>query len=135
MAVKLMKQWDARGYRMHAVLYRKYEGSPYIDHDAKVAFKDLPNRFPSVLSRDFRREDRDYQDYDNLFAVYLLYNMGLYSVRVNPQTKLLEIGRGKDVLPYARAAELAGRAARSDSRAFREGLPFIPAGSTIAQAE
>jgi hypothetical protein len=137
MAVKLMKQWDARGYAMHAVLYRKYEGSLYVDpHDgAKVAFKDLPNRFPSVLSRDFRREDRDYQDYDNLFAVYLLYNMGLYSVRVNPDTKLLEIGRGKDVVPYAKAAELADRAAKSDSRAFREGLPFIPAGTTIGQAE
>jgi hypothetical protein len=135
MAVKLMKQWSARGYAMHVVLYRKYEGSPYIDHDAKVAFSDLPNRFPSVLSRDFRREDRDYQDYDNLFAVYLLYNMGLYSVRVNPETKLLEIGRGKQVLPYSKAVELADRAAKSDSRAFSQGVPFIPAGTTIGQAE
>jgi len=137
MAVKLMKQWDARGYDMHVVFYRKYTGSPYVDpHDgAKVAFKDLPNRFPSVLSRDFRREDRDYQDYDNLFAVYLLYNMGAYSVRVNPQTKLLEIGRGKQALPYANAVELAERAAKSDSRAFRDGVPFVPAGTTISQAE
>ena len=137
MAVKLMKQWDARGYAMHVVLYRKYEASPYVDpaDGAKVAFKDLPNRFPSVMSRDFRRDDRDYQDYDNLFAVYLLYNMGTYSVRVNAQTKLIEIGRGKQPLPYAKAVELAERAARSDSRAFRGGVPFIPAGTAIAQAE
>jgi hypothetical protein len=137
MAVKLMKEWDTRGYGMHVVLYRKYEGSPYVEpgDGAKVAFKDLPNRFPSVMSRDFRREDRDYQDYDNLFAVYLLYNMGKYSVRVNPQTQRLEIGRGKQALPYAKAVELADRAARSDSRAFRQGVPFIPSGTAIAQAE
>jgi hypothetical protein len=137
MAMKLVKQWDARGYRMHVVLYRKYEASPYVDpHDsATVAFKDLPNRFPSVLSRDFRRDERDYQDYDNLFAVYLLYNLGAYSVRVNPATKLVEIGRGKEPLPYAQAVERAQGAAKSDSRAFRDGVPFVPAGTTVSQAD
>jgi len=56
-------------------------------------------------------------------------------LRVNPQTKLLEIGRGKQALPYAKAVELAERAAKSDSRAFRDGVPFVPAGTTIGQGE
>jgi len=91
MAMKLLKAWNARGYGLDVVLYRKYEGSTYVDpHDEeKVAFKDLPNRFPSVLSRDFRKEQGRYQDFDNLFAMYVLFNMGKYSVRVNGETKLL----------------------------------------------
>ena len=56
--MKLLKEWNARGYGLDVVLYRKYEGSTYVDphEEEKVAFKDLPNRFPSVLSRDFRKE-------------------------------------------------------------------------------
>ena len=72
MAMKLLKEWAARGYGLDVVLYKKYGGSTYVDpHETeKVAFKDLPNRFPSVLSRDFRREQGQYQDVDNLFAMY-----------------------------------------------------------------
>jgi hypothetical protein len=46
MAMKLLKEWNARGYRLDVVLYKKYEGSTYVDpHEKdKVAFKDLPNR-------------------------------------------------------------------------------------------
>ena len=98
MAMKLLKEWDARGYGMDVVLYRKYAGSTYVDphEEEKVAFKDLPNRFPSVLSRDFRKEQGEYEDYDNLFAMYLLYNLGKYSVRVNDETKRLEIDEEQD---------------------------------------
>ena len=64
MAMKLVKAWDARGYGLDVVLYKKYVGSTYVDphENEKVAFKDLPNRFPSVLSRDFRREQGQYED-------------------------------------------------------------------------
>jgi hypothetical protein len=50
MAMKLLKEWGARGYRLDVVWYGKYEGSPYVDpHEAeKVAFRDLPNRFPTA---------------------------------------------------------------------------------------
>jgi hypothetical protein len=137
MAMKLVKEWAARGYAMDAVLYRKYERSTYVDpHDGeKVAFKDLPNRFPSVLSRDFRREEGQYRDYDNLYAMYLLYNLGKYSVRVNEDTKLLEIGRGKEPMPYAKAAEVAEQSAKSDSTSFRQGVPFVPRGTLIGEAD
>ncbi|MFZ4535497.1 hypothetical protein [Propionivibrio sp.] len=136
MAMKLVKEWNKRGYGMDVVLYKKYSGSTYVDphEEERVAFKDLPNRFPSVLSRDFRREEGAYEDFDNLFAMYLLYNMGKYSVRVNDQTKLLEIEKSKNPIGYAEAAELATRSASLDSEKFRRNLPFEPSGTRIGEA-
>ncbi len=133
MAMKLLKEWNARGYGLDVVLYRKYEGSPYVDphEDEAVAFKDLPNRFPSVLSLDFRREQGHYEDFDNLFAMYVLYNLGRYSVKVNEETKLLEIEKSKSPMPYPKAAELATQSARSDSENFRRRTPFQPKGTEI----
>ena len=135
MAMKLVKEWNARGYAMDVVLYRKYEGSTYVDpHDEeKIAFKDLPNRFPSVLSRDFRRDQGEYKDYDNLFAMYLLFDLGKYSVRVNERTLLLEIEKEKDPMTYQEAARLANRSARSDSENFRRHLEFRPRGTRIGE--
>ena len=117
MAMKLLKAWNARGYDMDVVLYRKYEGSTYVDphEDENVAFKDLPNRFPSVLSRDFRREQGEYRDFDNLFAMYVLSNMAKYTVEVNSGSKLLELGVSTVPLSYAEASERAAKKARSDS--------------------
>ncbi len=136
MALKLMREWSARGYAMDVVLYRKYPGSTWVDpHDEdRIAFKDLPDRFPSVLSRDFRREQGEYEDEDNLFAMYLLYNLGRYSVRVNERTRLLEIDRSKDPMPYAEAAKLAGQSARSDSGNYGRRAAFEPQGRRIGQA-
>ena len=137
MAMKLIKEWDARGYRLDAVRYKKYGGSTYVDpHDSEqVAFKDLPNRFPSVLSRDFRREQGQYEDFDNLFAGYLLYNIAKYGVRVNDETKLLEIERSKRPMAYPVAVELATRSARSDSENFRRRIVFRTRGTSIEAAE
>lgn len=135
MAMKLIEEWGKRGYGMDVVLYKKYGGSSYVDphEDEKVAFKDLPNRFPSVLSLDFRREEGAYQDFDNLFAMYLLYNLGKYSVRVNERTLLLEIEKEKDPMTYQEAARLANRSARSDSENFRRHLEFRPRGTRIGE--
>ena len=128
-----MKEWNARGYAMDVVLYRKYEGSTYVDpHDEeKIAFKDLPNRFPSVMSIDFTNDESEYEDYDNLYAMYVLYNLGRYSVRVDPHTHRLEIEAAKEPMPYAQAAELAAKSAEEDSRNFLRRLPFIPKGLRI----
>jgi len=135
MAMKLLDAWHARGYGMNVVLYRKYEGSTYVDphEDEKVAFKDLPNRFPSVLSRDFRKEQGHYEDFDNLYAMYVLYNLGKYAVRVNGATRLLEIDKSKTPMVYAEAAELATRSAESDSENFRRGQPFERRGTEIGE--
>ena len=137
MAMKLIKAWDARGYGLDVVLYRKYGGSAYVDphEQEKVAFKDLPNRFPSVLSRDFRREQGQDEDYDNLYAMDLLYNLATYSVRVNAGTKRLEIERSKRPMAYPVAAELATRSARSDSESFRRRSAFRTEGTSIEAGE
>jgi hypothetical protein len=136
MTMKLLEQWNARGYGLDVVLYKKYTGSTWVDphEEEKVAFKDLPNRFPSVLSRDFRKEQGEYEDPDNLFAMYLLYNLGKYGVRVNEQTKLLEIARSKSPLPYPEAARLATEAARSDSGNYSQHASFRPEGTRIGEA-
>jgi hypothetical protein len=135
MAMKLLARWNERGYRLDVVWYKKYEGSTYVDpHEKeKVAFKDLPNRFPSVLSSDFRKEQDHYEDIDNLFAMYLLYNLSKYRVRVNDETKLLEIDKSKEPMPYPEAAELATQSAKSDSENFRGRLQFQPRGTAIGE--
>ena len=133
MAMKLLKEWNARGYGLDVILYKKYKGSTYVDpHDEdKIEFKDLPNRFPSVLSRDFRREQGQYEDFDNLFAMYLLYNLARYSVRVNDETKVLEIEKSKKPMAYPEAAELATQSAKADSAGFLRRLPFLRSGTEL----
>jgi hypothetical protein len=135
MAMKLLREWTARGYGLDVIFYRKFPGSTYVDprEEEKVAFKDLPNRFPSVLSRDFRKEQDHYEDPDNLFAMYVLYNMGKYSVRVNDGTRLLEIGKSKHPMPYPEAAELAAKTAQSDSENFRRRLGSPTGGTGIGE--
>ena len=118
---------------MDVVWYKKYDGSSYVDpHEKeKVAFKDLPNRFPSVLSSDFRKEQDHYEDIDNLFAMYLLYNLSRHRVRMNDKTKLLEIDQSKEPMPYPEAAEFAAKSAKSDSESFRRRLKSQPNGTEI----
>lgn len=136
MAMKLIREWAQRNYGMDVVLYKKYRGSTYVDpqEEERVAFKDLPDRFPSVLSLDFRREAGAYQDYDNLLAMYLLFNLGKYSVRVNEQTLLLEIEKSKEPMPYAVALQTAERDARADSEKFQRHIEFRPSGEGISEA-
>lgn len=131
MAMKLLARWYERGYSLDVVWYKKYQGSTYVDphEEEKVAFKDLPNRFPSVLSSDFRKEQDRYEDIDNLFAMYLLYNLSKYRVRVNGETKLLEIDKSKEPMPYPEAADAAAKSAKSDSENFRRRLKFQPMGN------
>lgn len=135
MAMKLIAEWHARGYRMDVVLYRKYDGSPYVDphDDEKVAFRDLPNRFPSVLSRDFRREQGEYEDFDNLYAAYLLYNMGRYAVRVDGATRRLVVGKANRSLQYPEATQRAARSAAADSEGYGRRQPFRPEGTMVGE--
>jgi hypothetical protein len=63
--------------------------------------------------------------------MYVLFNMGKYSVRVNDATKLLEIGKGKRPMAYPEAARLATESARSDSENFLRGQPFQPRGTGV----
>jgi hypothetical protein len=118
MALKLMQAWHARGYRMDVVLYKKYEHSPYVDphEEEKIAFKNLPNRFPSMLSLDFRADQGRYQDYDNLYAMYLLFYLGRHGLRIDAATRELQIERSKEPLPYPEASRRAAQDAEADSK-------------------
>jgi hypothetical protein len=121
--MRLLAEWHKRGYALDTVLYKKYEGSPYVDplNEDPVMFKDLPNRFPSVLSRDFLREQGEYRDYDNLFAMHLLFNLGRHIVKIDPATRRLEIEATKTPLPYGEAVDQAAASAQSDIDRFRRG--------------
>jgi hypothetical protein len=136
MALKLLEAWHGRGYAMDVVMYQKYGGSTYVDphEEEKVTFKDLPDRFPSVLSRDFRKEVGQYEDFDNLYAMYLLYNLGKYRVLVNEQTRLLEIEQVKAPIAYPEAAKLATENAKADSNNYRRRLAFQPRGTRIGES-
>jgi hypothetical protein len=123
MAMKLLDAWHARGYRMDVVLYRKYGASTWKAPDEDLMFKDLPDRFPSVLSRDFRREQGQYEDFDNLLAMYLLANLAKYVVHVDETTKRLEIRKTRMSLDYPAALESARRDALQDSENYLRGLP------------
>ena len=65
--------------------------------------------------------------------MYLLYNLGKYSVRVNERTLLLEIEKEKEPMTYQEAARLANRSARSDSENFRRHLEFRPRGTRVGE--
>lgn len=133
MAIKLMRAWHKRGYGMDVVLYRKYPGSTYIDphDDSGVAFKDLPNRFPSVLSRDFSREADAYKDYDNLFAMYLFHYLNRYQLQIEPQSNALQLTSLPAPLAYAEAVKRAKQDARADSRHFLRHTPTALRGTAI----
>jgi hypothetical protein len=133
MAMKLMEEWAARGYGIEVVLYRKFEGSTYVDprEDEKIAFRDLPDRFPSVLSRDFRKDQGEYEDYDNLYAMYLLRNLMRSALRLDPASQRIEIELRAEPLPYPEAAERAAASARADSEGFLRRAPFRRDGTSI----
>jgi hypothetical protein len=130
MAMKLLEAWNKRGYGMDVVLYRKYAGSNYFDplEEEKISFMYLPNRFPSVLSRDFRREHDRYRDYDNLYAMYLLYNLSRYFIGVDGTKQQLVIERRFTPRPFAEASKIAAEAAKSDSGDFARKIEFKPKG-------
>jgi hypothetical protein len=88
-----------------------------------------------VLSRDFRREQGHYEDEDNLFAMYLLYNLGRYALRIDLATQRLEFSVSKTPLPYAEAARRAAEAAGADSRDYLSHAAFTPKGTRIGEGD
>jgi hypothetical protein len=136
MAMKLMSEWNARGYALDVVLYRKYPGAAYVDprDEDRVAFKDLPDRFPSVRSLDFRNDAGHYEDYDNLLAMYLLHNLGRYAIRIEPESRRVEVRRRKTPLGYREALARAEQAAEYDSKGFLRRLLFPQKGKRVGDA-
>jgi hypothetical protein len=76
----------------------------------------------------------EYEDVDHLFAMYLLYNLGKYGVRVDERTKLLGIDESKEPMAYPEAARPAFESARSDSAKYAQRTAFRPEGTRIGEA-
>jgi hypothetical protein len=126
MAMEIVKALAERNCAFDVVLYKKWAGSTYVDpleNNGKM-FKDLPNRFPSVLSLDYFENQGSYEDYDNLFAMYLLYYLGRYSIVLNGETRRLEIEHRKEPDSYATARLKADESARKDKKHFLRRLVF-----------
>jgi hypothetical protein len=124
LAVQLLRAFHTRGYTMDAVIYRKFDASPYVDPhgDHPIAFKDLPNRFPSAISLDFRNDDGDYEDYNNLYAIALLKNLARYEVTVDDGSAALRIETTATPMRYAEAAAAADASAETESKTFLKRL-------------
>jgi hypothetical protein len=126
MAMEIIKTLAELNCTFDVVLYKKWVGSTYVDplEDSGKMFKDLPNRFPSVLSLDYFENQGSYEDYDNLFAMYLLYYLGRYSIVLNGETHRLEIEHKKEPDCYATACFKADESARKDKKHFLRRLVF-----------
>lgn len=139
MALQLIEQWHARGYTMDAVLYPKWPHSHWVDpHDEPpLAFADLPDRFPSVLSLDFRADAGHYEDEDNLYAMYLLRHLSRHAVLIDEASLELRLQDNPAVLPYAQAATLARSEASERSKHLLRRLPLglREAGGLVGEAE
>jgi hypothetical protein len=121
-----MEQWHARGYGMDVVLYRKWPHSPFADphDDPPQAFSGLPDRFPSVLSLDFRAGEGQYEDEDNLYAMILMRLLSRHALQVDASTLALQLQPNPAALPYAQAAPQARVAARNESKNALRRLPM-----------
>ena len=125
MAQQLIEQWHERGYALDVVLYKKWPHSAWADpHDEpSIAFQALPDRFPSVLSLDFRADEGEYEDEDNLYLMHLLRRLSRYALVVDDGTKQLLLVRSAATLPYAEASLQARSAARAQSKNVLRRLP------------
>jgi len=117
-ALEIVKSCAQRGYNFDVVLYKKWDGSTYINpqDEDNLMYKDLPNRFPSVLSLDYLEEQEHYEDYDNLYAMYLLFNLGRYSIVLDGATRQLKIEARKEPDVYEVAKKKARESATEDKK-------------------
>jgi len=125
MAQQLIEQWQARGYAMDVVLYKKWPHSDWADphDDPPTAFAVLPDRFPSVRSLDFRSDEGEYEDEDNLYLMHLLRGLSRYALLIDEGTKQLLLVRSAATLPYAEASQQARAAAREQGKGVLRRLP------------
>jgi len=98
------------------ILYKRSEDSTYQNDDPPMAFKELANRFPSVKSLDFFNGSTAYEDYDNLLAMNLFFQMGKFSFEIPKGTQMVVLEKQKSPVPYDVAMEIAKDAASQDSK-------------------
>ena len=125
MALKLIEQWQARGYGLDVVLYKKWPHSSWADpHDEPPRpFSALPDRFPSVLSLDFRADEGQYEDEDNLYLMHLLRHLSRYALHIDDGAMELRLARNAAQMPYPAASAQARVEAREQSKNLLRRLP------------
>jgi hypothetical protein len=125
-ALAIMAAAQARGRTMEVLLYKKYPHSTYVNpkDEGGTMYQDLPNRFPSVLSTDYRMDQGRYEDYDNLYAMQLLYNLGRHAIVLDPASGELAFERSKEPMGYAQAAREADQRASADSKLLLRRILF-----------
>ncbi|MCG6535248.1 MAG: hypothetical protein L7F78_11275, partial [Syntrophales bacterium LBB04] len=89
-----------------------------------LMYKDLPNRFPSVLSLDYLEGQGHYEDYQNLYAMYLFYNLGKYSIVLDGARRHLKVEARKEPDPYTLAKTKAHESATKDKKHLLRRLVF-----------
>lgn len=124
-ALEIIEAASRRGWTMDAVLYKKFH-SDYVapGDETGTPYGELPDRFPSVLSLDYRSGQGSYEDFDNLRAMHLLFDLGRYSLKIDPATTRLQVEREKQPEPYEVAEARAVGEARKESKHILRRLLF-----------
>ena len=126
MAIRIMREALQEGCTFETVLYKKFEHSTYVNpHETEMGqFKDMMNRFPSVLSLDYNSDQGSYEDYDNLYAMNLFYNLGRMSIIVDDQSKLLKVEAEKKPMTFEKAHAASHTSAIDEKRHLARRLIF-----------
>lgn len=124
-AMEIIEAASRRGWGMDVVLYKKFASDYVIPGDeSQTPFAELPDRFPSMLSLDYRSGQGSYEDFDNLRAMHLLFDLGRYSLRIDPATTRLEVERQKEPEPYEVAEARAVEEAKKERKHILRRLLF-----------
>ncbi|MBW7874947.1 MAG: hypothetical protein H3C47_03035 [Candidatus Cloacimonetes bacterium] len=114
--MQILKVLHKFGAHFDVILYKRSEDSTYQNDDPPMAFKELANRFPSVKSLDFFNGSTAYEDYDNLLAMNLFFQMGKYSFEIPKGSQRVVLEKQKSPIPYDVAMDIAKEAASEDSK-------------------
>jgi hypothetical protein len=115
-ALEIMEQLAAQGAHFDVILYKKWEHSTFHDPEIKKDFQEIPNRFPSVLSLDYTRDDTQYEDYDNLYAMHLFYNLGRYAITADENGSMYIEKENQNPMSYEQSKAQAKKDAKTKSR-------------------
>jgi hypothetical protein len=124
-AMEIIEAAARRGWPMDAVLYKKFD-SDYVasGDETKTPFAELPDRFPSMLSLDYNSGQGSYEDFDNLRAMHLLFDLGRYSLKIDPATTRLVVEKEKSPEPFDVAEARAVREAKKERKHILRRLLF-----------
>ena len=76
-----------------------------------------------MLSLDFRADEGEYEDEDNLYLMHLLRHLSRHALRIDAGTLDLQLARSTSTRPYAEASLQARAEARNQSKNLLRRLP------------